>query len=153
MDPYKVLGVERTAVRSQIEAAYREKALKYHPDRGGDAWAFEQVQRAYEALTNRNGSGSTFDDKQPAHDDRDSPGDPRDDTSYYSWDDKQNPAIAKPEEPTPRAAMLAAGGLLGGVVAAIVALVLELPVTYGAALGVGAGVVFAQLFVPKQSTN
>lgn len=50
IDPYKVLGIERTASQDEIEAAYRERVLKYHPDRGGDAWAFQQVQQAYEKI-------------------------------------------------------------------------------------------------------
>jgi DnaJ-like protein len=48
MDPFKILGIARTAIRQEVEAAYREKAMKYHPDRGGDAWAFEQVNWAYQ---------------------------------------------------------------------------------------------------------
>src|SRR5487761_187628 len=49
-DPYKVLGVGRSASVEEIEAAYRERALKHHPDRGGDGWAFEQVHAAYELI-------------------------------------------------------------------------------------------------------
>lgn len=56
-DPYRILGVERTADWSRIEAAYRERARKHHPDRGGDAWAFCLVQNAFEKLEaeHRNG--------------------------------------------------------------------------------------------------
>jgi len=50
-DPYVILGIDKTATRDQIDAAYREKAKKYHPDVGGDAWAFRLVQQAYDLLT------------------------------------------------------------------------------------------------------
>ena len=31
-DPYKVLGIDRTATDEEVKAAYRELAKKYHPD-------------------------------------------------------------------------------------------------------------------------
>ena len=33
MDLYNVLGVPRSASADDIKAAFRDKALKYHPDR------------------------------------------------------------------------------------------------------------------------
>lgn len=33
IDPYEVLGIERTANESQIKSAYRKLALKNHPGR------------------------------------------------------------------------------------------------------------------------
>ena len=33
---YDVLGVEKDATPEQIRKAYRKKALKEHPDKGGD---------------------------------------------------------------------------------------------------------------------
>ncbi len=53
MDPYKILGIDSNASIEEIRRAYRDKAKKYHPDRGGDAWAFQQVQQAYEMLTGK----------------------------------------------------------------------------------------------------
>jgi len=56
-DPWKVLGLERTADKSEIRAAYKKLALKCHPDRGPypglkvkKQGQFEQVQRAYTIL-------------------------------------------------------------------------------------------------------
>lgn len=34
-DPYKVLGVSRQASESEIKRAYRQLALKWHPDKVG----------------------------------------------------------------------------------------------------------------------
>jgi hypothetical protein len=49
-DPYKILGVERSASLADVEAGYRRMALKYHPDSGGDGWAFLQVQAACDQI-------------------------------------------------------------------------------------------------------
>ena len=54
-DYYELLNVSRTASGSEIKAAYRKAALKYHPDRNpGDKEAetrFKEVSEAYEVLT------------------------------------------------------------------------------------------------------
>ena len=52
MDPYKILGISREAATEEIRKAYRLKAAKYHPDTGGDAWVFQQIEEAY-AMLNR----------------------------------------------------------------------------------------------------
>jgi hypothetical protein len=52
MNPQKILGVSNDATKEEINRAYREKVRKHHPDLGGDAWAFQQVQEAYELLIN-----------------------------------------------------------------------------------------------------
>ncbi len=50
LDPYTVLGLERDATPQQVRDAFRQKSKKYHPDQGGDEWAFRVVVRAYELL-------------------------------------------------------------------------------------------------------
>lgn len=58
MDPYKILGVSRDASDDDIKRAYHRMAQKYHPDSGGDAWAFVQVQEAYDTLKSRGSTSS-----------------------------------------------------------------------------------------------
>ncbi len=41
-----------------IYAGRIEKAAKYHPDAGGDAWAFQQIQDAFDALINPDAVGT-----------------------------------------------------------------------------------------------
>src|SRR5215475_11463486 len=53
-DYYEVLGVARGADDSDLKAAYRKLAMKYHPDRNsGDREAehrFKEINEAYEVL-------------------------------------------------------------------------------------------------------
>jgi DnaJ family protein A protein 2 len=48
---YEVLGVEKTASAAVIKKAYRKKALRMHPDKGGDVEEFKKLQAAYEVLS------------------------------------------------------------------------------------------------------
>ena len=49
--PEAVLGVSSGASQSDIRAAYRQRALTAHPDKGGDTGTWLRLQQAYRALT------------------------------------------------------------------------------------------------------
>jgi len=51
MTLYKVLGVKKTASRESIRKAYRKRAMQAHPDRGGDAERFREVNLVYSVLS------------------------------------------------------------------------------------------------------
>ncbi|MCX6816968.1 MAG: J domain-containing protein [Candidatus Beckwithbacteria bacterium] len=54
-DFYEVLGVSKTASAAELKKAYRQLALKYHPDRNKSADAtekFKEISEAYEVLSN-----------------------------------------------------------------------------------------------------
>ena len=49
-DYYTILGIEKTASKEEIKAAYRKLASQHHPDRGGDTKKFQEIQAAYDTL-------------------------------------------------------------------------------------------------------
>lgn len=48
---YESLGVDPAAPADQIKKAYRRKAMKHHPDRGGKREEFLAIQLAYDTLS------------------------------------------------------------------------------------------------------
>lgn len=51
MDPFKTLNVSESASLDEIKSAYRKLASKNHPDRGGDTRLFQEIQGAYDTLS------------------------------------------------------------------------------------------------------
>ena len=52
MDPYQELEIERKAGKPEIKRAYRKKAKKIHPDKGGSKENFQNLTKAYALLMN-----------------------------------------------------------------------------------------------------
>jgi len=50
MEYYNLLNISRDATDKEIKKAFRKKAMKEHPDRGGDAEKFKKISEAYEVL-------------------------------------------------------------------------------------------------------
>jgi DnaJ-class molecular chaperone len=52
MDHYNTLGVAKNATPDEIKKAYRKLASQHHPDKGGDKAKFQDIQAAYDTLSN-----------------------------------------------------------------------------------------------------
>lgn len=52
-DYYALIGVPRDASLSDIRAKFRQKVLAEHPDKGGDPKKFQQLNKAYNVLTDQ----------------------------------------------------------------------------------------------------
>lgn len=50
-DYYQTLGVDRNAAPDAIKKAYRKLASQHHPDKGGDKAKFQEIQSAYDTLS------------------------------------------------------------------------------------------------------
>lgn len=67
-DYYDILGVSKTANDAEVKSAFRKKAMEHHPDKGGSAEKFKEINEAYQVLSNKEARarydrfGSSFDD-------------------------------------------------------------------------------------------
>ena len=50
-DYYAILGVQRSASEDEIKKAFRKLAMQHHPDRGGDQARFQDINEAYNVLS------------------------------------------------------------------------------------------------------
>ena len=141
VDPHKILGVPKDASLDQIKAAYRQKLFKYHPDQGGDAWAFQQVETAYLQLT---GTGKCLDDaeQEPAA------SQPPSGFTAAPQASTASPVDPRPISPT---AMLVAGATIGAIIGAVVGAFLGISPAIAALIGVVPGIIAARF--SNASTN
>lgn len=51
MNYYEILGVTTSASADEIKKAYRKLASQHHPDKGGDTAKFQEIQAAYDTLS------------------------------------------------------------------------------------------------------
>jgi molecular chaperone DnaJ len=51
-DYYDILGVSKGASADEIKSAFRKKAHEHHPDKGGNAEKFKELNEAYQVLGN-----------------------------------------------------------------------------------------------------
>lgn len=63
-DLYNILGVDKTASQDDIKKAYRKLASKHHPDRGGNTQKFQEIQTAYDTLSDPN-KRAEYDNPRP----------------------------------------------------------------------------------------
>ena len=56
-DHYQTLGVSKGASQEEIKRAYRKLAAQHHPDRGGDTAKFQELQAAYDVLSDEQKRG------------------------------------------------------------------------------------------------
>ena len=66
MNYYQTLGVSKTASADEIKRAYRKLASQHHPDRGGDTARFQEIQAAYDVLSDPE-KRHQYDNPQPQH--------------------------------------------------------------------------------------
>ena len=51
-DYYETLGVDKAADQATIKKAFRDLSMEHHPDKGGDAEKFKEINEAYSTLSN-----------------------------------------------------------------------------------------------------
>lgn len=63
-DYYTTLGVSKDSSPDEIKRAYRRLASQYHPDKGGDTKKFQEIQAAYDTLSDPQ-KRAAYDNPQP----------------------------------------------------------------------------------------
>ena len=63
-DHYSILGVSKSATQDEIKKAFRKLASQHHPDKGGDTKKFQEIQAAYDTLSDQN-KRAAYDNPQP----------------------------------------------------------------------------------------
>jgi DnaJ family protein A protein 2 len=48
---YEILNVQPNASEEELKKAWKKQAMKHHPDKGGDVEKFQEIQKAYEILS------------------------------------------------------------------------------------------------------
>lgn len=66
MDYYQTLGVTRNVSPEELKRAYRKLASQHHPDRGGNTARFQEIQAAYDVLSDPQ-KRQQYDNPQPQH--------------------------------------------------------------------------------------
>jgi DnaJ-class molecular chaperone len=51
LSPYEVLGLTKAASQAEIKSKFKKLAMQHHPDRGGSAEKFKELNEAYEILS------------------------------------------------------------------------------------------------------
>lgn len=54
MDYYQTLGISKESSPDDIKKAYRKLASQHHPDKGGNTQKFQEIQAAYDTLSDPN---------------------------------------------------------------------------------------------------
>lgn len=65
-DHYSTLGVNKNASADEIKSAFRKLAKQHHPDLGGDQAKFQQINEAYETLSDPQ-KRAAYDNPRPQH--------------------------------------------------------------------------------------
>lgn len=65
MDYYNILGLNKNASEEEIKNAYKKLARTHHPDKGGNTEKFQEIQSAYEILSDPHKKADFDNPQQP----------------------------------------------------------------------------------------